>query len=146
MPLYSGGPFLVDSFMADNDIIPPPDPVPVPAPTHSSHSDEEDTPMFVAVVGAKLVAAGAETKTSTVPRTTDSSLNTVARQRHSHVEIDVELSASGVVEMYWDTAPTSKVYILTGRKQQAAIPAGATEVAVVFPGAGTATVAFGRVE
>ena len=146
MTLYSGGPFLVDSFMADDDSIPPPDPVPVPPPTHSSHDDEEEKLMFVASVGFKSVAAVAETKTVSVQRTSDVSNNTPTRSRYAVAQVDVELSASGVVEAYWDTAPTAKVYIITGRKQQLAIPAAATLLSLVFPGAGTATTTFGRME
>lgn len=143
MTLYSGGPFLVDSFMADEDTIPPPTPVPVPPPTHSSYDDEDVELMLIGTIGSKSVAAGAETKTVTVPRTTDASNNNAARRRFGVCQIDVTLDAAGVVEAYWNDNTAQKVYILTGRRQLMIVPADASTLNLIFPGAGTATTTFG---
>jgi len=145
MTLWSGGPINATAWMDDTDIIPPPDPVPIPDPPQHLAEDEDDL-MLIGSIGYKMVAAGAETKTQSVPRTSDESANTPTRSRYEVVQVDVELSAAGVVEAYWNSETTKKVYIITGRRQLMQVPNGATLFSMIFPGAGTATLTFGRTE
>ena len=145
MTLHAGGPYAAMAWMDDYDIIPPPDPTPIPTPPQHLAEDEDDL-MLIGSIGYKMVATGAETKTQTVPRTEDASANTVSRSRYDVAQIDVELSAAGVVEVYWNSETTKKVYIITGRRQLMQVPNGATLFSAIFPGAGTITLTFGRTE
>ena len=132
--------------MDELDIIPPPDPVLPPTPNPIFYNDDEDDLMLIGTIGSSSVAAGAETKTVTVPTTSDLSNNNATRRRFGIVQIDVELSAAGVVQAYFNDNTAKKVYILTGRRQLLAVPADATTLKLIFPGAGTATSTFGTTE
>ncbi len=146
MTLFFGGPHAANSFMDDYEIIPPAPPVPIPDPAQYLVEDEDTELMFIASIGFKLAPSGSSTITTSVPRTTDASGNTVSRSRYTEVQIDVELSAAGTIEVYWDAETTKKVYIITGRRQIMQVPNAATGISCVCPGAGTVTLTFGRVE
>lgn len=145
MTLFFGGPFTANSFMDEADIIPPPDPVPVTPPNPTFYNDEDEL-MLIGTIGEKSVASGSETKTVTVPRTTDSSNNNASRRRFGVCQVDIELSASGVCELYWNADTSVKIYVLTGRRQLVAVPSNASTLNIIFPGAGTATTTFGITE
>lgn len=133
------------AWMDDTDIIPPPDPVPIPPPPQHLTEDEDEL-MLIGSIGFKKTPSGAETVTINVPRTEDASNNTPTRSRYEVVQLDVELSAAGVVEAYWNAETTKKVYVITGRRQLMQVPNGATLLSIVCPGAGTITATFGRTE